>query len=255
MSVEAMGEIHKDRQSITAVQFQRALQHHLQPALVSGALESLSEGGDYCLTSLMAWDGDMQPQLIAPTVPSHVAPSYAYLCDAGRVSDWIATVLPRSIQPRLWLDFDQRNASPATQRSRAQCHHIILIPVSYILIHNIVLTPRAVTEQVFAAALESLTNHVVPLLFGEKLGASVLGAGRGGPTHWTQVRTALFREAATGSTDGPIARLLLVSSGAMTWPDLLRYALEGAYSLLQSRRGSPPAAGSAEAGISGISLR
>lgn len=74
---------------------------------------------------------------------------------------------------------------------------------------------------------------MVPLIFGV-LGSEILGGGRGGPTHWTNLRTLLFQEAAAGSTDGPIASLL---PDEMTWPTLFAAALDGAFVLLTERVG------------------
>jgi acyl-homoserine lactone acylase PvdQ len=166
MDVAAMGAIHGERESLTARQVIAAcgrVAARRPPA-------ALTAGGRAALEALLDWDGDMQPELVAPTV--------------------------------------------------------------------------------FAAVVEALTPLTVPRLFGEALGAEIQGGGRGGPTHWSLLRTQLFAEAAAGSADGPVRALLghepehggiredilLPASG---WDALFAAALDGAAVLLEARLGAP----------------
>jgi hypothetical protein len=60
MDVDAMAAIHKERKSITAGQMIKAIVP-IDPS-------SLSDGGLQMKQALEGWDGDMQPELTAPTV-------------------------------------------------------------------------------------------------------------------------------------------------------------------------------------------
>jgi len=147
-----MASIHKERESITAVQMQQAI------GRIDGS--ALSAGGRRCKQLLEDWDGDMQPDLVAPTV--------------------------------------------------------------------------------FAAVLEAMNPIVVPLIFGDELGPEILGAGRGGPTHWGLLRTQMFIEAAAGDMDAAIGPML---PDGQDWNSIFAASLDGAAELLEARLGEPDAGG------------
>ena len=147
MDVAEMGKIHKERMSITAGQVKAAVSRVDQSAL--------SSGGQRIASMLKAWDGDMQPELAAPTA--------------------------------------------------------------------------------FAAVIQTLTKEVVPPIFGQ-LGSEILGGGRGGPAHWSNLRVLLFQEAAAGSMDGPVAKMLPPGS---KWETIFASAVNGAAEVLLSTLGDP----------------
>lgn len=149
MTVAEMGSIHKERMSITG-QYVIKVVSTIDPASLGNDALTLHQ-------LLLDWDGDMQPELHAPTA--------------------------------------------------------------------------------FAAVVEAVTNKVVPALFGQLLGDAVLGGGRGGPTHWSTLKTALFKEAAEQPNgDGHLASYVLEEGGS--WAALYAEALEAGGTTLVERLGS-----------------
>lgn len=137
MTVAEMGSIHKERVSIGA-QYVVKTVSTIDPTGLSAEALTLQK-------LLVAWDGDMQPELVAPTA--------------------------------------------------------------------------------LAAVVEALSNLTVPLIFGAELGDAVLGGGRGGPTHWSTLKTALLKEAAMEPAgDGQMAAYVLAAGGS--WASLYTEALE-----------------------------
>ena len=149
MTVAEMGSIHKERVSISAKCVIKVVST-IDPACLSNDALTLHK-------LLIAWDGDMQPELHAPTA--------------------------------------------------------------------------------FAAVVEALTNKTVPAIFGQLLGDAILGGGRGGPTHWSTLKTALFKEAAEQPAgDGPMAAYVLQQGG--NWAALYTEALEIGGKALVERLGT-----------------
>ena len=148
MTVQEMGSIHKERVSISGQQVVAVIST-IDPAGLSSAAQTLH-------ALLLDWDGDMQPELHAPTA--------------------------------------------------------------------------------FAAVLEALTNATCVKIYGQELGEAILGGGRGGPTHWSTLKTALLKEAAEEPAgDGHMASYVLEKGGS--WKSLYAEALELGGENLESRLG------------------
>lgn len=150
MTVEEMASIHKERVSISAKHVIKVVSA-IDSAGLSAAAAILQE-------LLLNWDGDMQPELPAPTA--------------------------------------------------------------------------------FAAVTEALTNATVPKIFGLQLGDAILGGGRGGPTHWSTLKTALIKEAAEEPEGNGHMASYVLGDGVASWTDLYTDALEVGGKALIDRLGT-----------------